>query len=164
MRTHLDTNLMSNFVNLSGGSVGTAGGSLTWDIIAAAQSRLRATGVPAPYTCVLHAYSFYDLAIARDNAVPLLVEEALRSANDFYVATFGDIRFYTTGILTPGTAVTGAMFSAQALAYDIRRPLRVRLERDESLRATEVVFTHIYAHGVWRGEMGVKIVSDATAP
>lgn len=164
MRAHLDTNLMGNFTNLTGGTVGSAGGSLTWDIIAAAQSRLRAAGVPAPYMCVLHAYSFYDLATARDNAVPLMVEEALRGANDFYVGTFGDIRFYTTGILTPGTAVVQAMFAPKAIAYDIRRPLRIRLERDESLRATEVVFTHVYAHGPWRAEMGIKIIADATAP
>ena len=56
------------------------------------------------------------------------------------------------------------MFNPRAIAYDIRRPLRISLERDESKRGIEVIFTHVYGSGVWRAEYGVQIKSDATAP
>lgn len=164
MRLSVETALISDLTNLTGGSVGTAGGSLTWALLAAAESRLRSSGVDGPYNVVLHDFSWYDLAIQNDNTVPLVVEESLRNANDFYLGTFGMMRFYTTGVMGTGTAVVNAMFNPQALAYDIRRPLRIRLERNESLRATEIVFTHKYAHGVWRAEKGIKIVADASAP
>lgn len=164
MAIHLDTNLLGDMASLTGGSVGTAGGSLTWANIAGAQATLRAAGAMGPYNLVVHEYAWYDLAIQADNTMPLVVEESLRNANSFYIGTFGDMRIYTTGVLGTGTAVVNGLFKPQAIAYDIRRPLRVRLQRDESRRATEIVWTHVYAHGVWRADMGCKIVSDASAP
>lgn len=164
MAIHLDTNLLGDFSSLTGGSVGTDGGSLTWPVIAAARARLQASGVQGPYNLVVHDYAWYDLAVAADNTMPLVVEESLRNANDFYVGSFGPMRIFTTGVIGTGTAVVQALFKPQALAYDIRRPLRIRLQRDESRRATEIVWTHVYAHGVWRSEMGCYIKSDASAP
>jgi hypothetical protein len=164
MATHLDSVLLTKFTSFTGGSVGTAGGSLTWANIAGAQAYLRAAGVPGPYNLVVHEYAWYDLAIQADNTMPLIVEESLRNAGSFYVGSFGDMRIYTTGVMGTGTAVVNGIFNSKAIGYDIRRPLRIRLERNESLRATEIVWTHVYGAGVWRAEMGAKIVADASAP
>lgn len=164
MATHLDTNLLGDFTSLTGGSTGVAGSALTWARIAGAQAQLRAAGVAGPFNLVVHEYSWYSLAIQSDNTMPLVVEESLRNANSFYIGTFGDMRIFTTGVMGTGTAVTNALFNSRAIAYDIRRPLRIRLQRDESRRATEIIWTHVYAHGVWRADMGAKIVADASAP
>jgi len=164
MREHLDTTMLAHFTSLTGGTVGTGGSALTWQNIAAAQVRLRAAGVPAPYNCVIHEFAMYDLLVAQQTQMPLVVEPTLQSANRFYVGSFGDINFYSTGVLTAAGTVTQAMFNPRAIAYDIRRPLRISLERDESKRGIEVIFTHVYGSGVWRAEYGVQIKSDATAP
>lgn len=164
MANHIDTYLLAAAGSVTGGTVGTAGATLTWTSIAKAQAVLRAAGVPAPYNCVLHEFSWLNLAVTTQTNAPLIIDPALRAANDFYVASFGDVRFWTTGMLTAGTAVATAMFNPRALAYDIRRPLRIRLQRDESKRGLEVVFTHVYGYGIWRPENGVKLVGDASTP
>ncbi len=160
---HIDTKLMTVFGSVTAGTVGAAGSSLTWQYIFAAAARLRAAGVPAPYNCVLHEYAWYDLGASLASAIPLTIDPALR-ANRYYVATFGDISFYTTGLLTAGTALTQAMFNRRAIAYDVRRPLTIELQRDASKRGYEVVFSTVYGYGLWRADMGCQILCDASAP
>lgn len=160
---HIDTKLMTVFGSVTAGTVGAAGSALSWQYIFAAASRLRAAGVPGPYNCVLHEYAWYDLGTSVATAIPLTVDPALR-ANRYYVATFGDINFYTTGLLTAGTALTQAMFNRRAIAYDVRRPLTIELQRDASKRGYEVVFSTVYGYGLWRADMGCQILCDASAP
>lgn len=57
---------------------------------------------------------------------------------------------------------TGGMWNRNALAFDVRRALRIESERDASLRQTEWNSTMIYAHGVWRPNWGVNFSSQAT--
>lgn len=56
------------------------------------------------------------------------------------------------------------LFSQDAIAFDVRRGLRIEPQRDASLRATELNATMIYAYGLWRPTHGVQIYADATAP
>jgi len=58
----------------------------------------------------------------------------------------------------------GAMFTRDAMAFDLRRGLRIEPDRDASLRASELNATMIHAHGVWRADRGVVLKSDASAP
>ena len=48
-----------------------------------------------------------------------------------------------------------------AIAYDLRRDVRLEPERDASKRAWELNLTMMYAHGVWRPLWGVQIIHDA---
>jgi len=160
----VDTDLLGAFANFSGGSVGAAGSALTWETVAKAEAIAVASGIPGPYSLVVHPYAALQLGIGRANAVPLVVEPALQAANQFYVGTFGRIGIYRAPLMTAGTAVTQALFSRRAVAFDLRRAFRVELERDASKRATEVISTMVYGHGAWRRDMGVKIVSDASVP
>lgn len=168
MAKSVETNLLSSFTSFtgeaSGGTIGTAGGTLTISHILAAASQLRAQGVPGPYNCVLHEYQWYHIAKNVETSIPLVFTESLRTAMGFYVGSFGDINFYHTGVPTAGTAVVSGIFSRQAIAYDIRRPLRIAPERNESLRATELVWTHVYAYGAWRTDYGIPLVGTASAP
>lgn len=58
----------------------------------------------------------------------------------------------------------GAVFTRDALALDVRRGFRIEPERDASHRWWELNATMAYAHGLWRGERGVILKSDATIP
>lgn len=58
----------------------------------------------------------------------------------------------------------GGMFTRDALAIDLRRPMRIEPERDASMRWTELNTTMVYASGKWRPERGVILRSDASTP
>ncbi len=58
----------------------------------------------------------------------------------------------------------GGVFSRDALAVDLRRPMRIEPERDASQRWTELNATIVYASGKWRPERGVILKSDASTP
>lgn len=57
---------------------------------------------------------------------------------------------------------TGGMWNRDALAFDLRRGLRIEPERDASLRRTELNATMVFAHGVWQPNYGVQLASEAT--
>lgn len=163
----IEQDLLSHFADFTGGSIGTASNPLTWGHIYAARARLAAANVPPPYNLVLSEYQYYDLATAANiasltAAAPLRVRDEIQSR--YYVASAGDIDIFTTSALAAGTDVKGGMFSRGALALDIRRAMRIELQRDASLRATEVNATAVYAHGLRRADWGVTITSDGSAP
>jgi hypothetical protein len=163
----IEADLLGHFANFTGGSIGTASQPLTWAHVYAARARLAAANVPPPYNLVLSEYQYYDLATAANIAsitagAPLRVRDEIQSR--YYVASVGDVDIYTTSALEAGTTVNGGMFSRGALALDIRRAMRIELQRDASLRATEVNATMVYAHGLRRAAWGVTVVSDGSAP
>lgn len=173
MGKKLEVDLLTDFGNLTGGYVGSAGSSLTWQNIYEGRTRLAAAGVPAPYNVVLHEYQWHDLATAANivsiastsagAAAPLTVRNDIQGR--YYVASMGDMNFFTSGLvpIDGNDDATGAMFNPNALALDMRRGLRVEPQRDASLRLTELNATMVYAHGIWRPTWGVKIISDASA-
>jgi hypothetical protein len=163
-RLKIDQDLLGDMANFTGGSVGSGGGTITWDTIFSAHAIAKATGIPGPYNLVLHEYQWNRLAKERVNAVPIMIQDSLRAASKFYAGSFNDVAIYTTGILTAGGTVTGGLFSRQAIGYDIRRGITIKTFDDISLRSYEVVATHKYAHGAWRADYGIKIVGDASTP
>ncbi len=163
-RLKIDQDLLGDIASFTGGSVGSPGGTITWATIANAHAVAKAAGIPGPYYCVLHEYQWNRLIQAQANALPIVVQQALLSANQFYVGSFGDISFYTTGVLAAGTAVVGGLFNRMAVGYDIRRGITIKTFDDISFRAYEVVASHKYAHGAWRADFGVKITGDASTP
>jgi len=164
VREQVEKDLLAAFPNFTGGTVGNAGSALTWDTIINGQALLRAAGVPGPYNVVLHEYAYTKLATARANALPIVFQQKLLDANRYYLGSFGDMDFYTTGVLAAGTAVKQGIFSKKAVAYDNRRPIMIEGQYFVTLRGTKYVLTHEYAAGAWRTDHGVQIVSDASVP
>jgi hypothetical protein len=165
----IEIDLLGNFSSLTGGTVGAAGSVLTWGHVLAAQSRLRAANAPMPYVCTLHPYQWHDLAttlsVANSSQVnaPGLQDSLVR--NFFMGNAYGIDFFVTSNISIDGSDdAFGAMFARDAMAFDVRRAPRLESERDASRRGLELVMSTIYAHGTWRPEWGVSILSDATAP
>lgn len=84
---------------------------------------------------------------------------------NYSALTGGTAPTVTIAHTTPGVAnAVGGMFNRNALAFDVRRGLRIEPFRDPSLRSTELNATMIYAYGAWRPEFGIQLVSDATDP
>jgi hypothetical protein len=163
----IEIDLTSHFSSLTGGTVGALATRLTWQDIYKARAELANAAVPPPYNLVLSEYQYYDLATAANiaaitAAAPLRVRDDIQSR--YYVASVGDIDIYTTSVLGAADPTYGAMFNRGALALDIRRAMRIELQRDASLRATEVNATAVYGHGLRRPSWGVVIMSDGTAP
>ena len=169
--SHVDTTLTGHFSSLTGGTVGNSGSALTWDNVIDAHTTLHAAGVPGPYFCVLHTYQYADLfkEVATNSAGSF---QRAAQFNDtliqrYFTSTLlGDVIFAVTGnVSIDGTPdATGAMFSRQAIAYDLRRAFNIRPERDESREGFEMNSSLWYASGVWDASRGVQIISDATAP
>jgi len=161
----VDSDLVGNFASFTGGTVGTAGGTLSWTNIMAAITYLRAQKAPGPYACVLRPEQWYYLTIA--NSVPDLIQspDLMNSiTRQYYVGSFGPVNFYIDSNITAGTAAVGGMFAKEALAFDLRRALRIEPQRDASRGGGgwELNATMIYAQGVYRPQYGVRLVGTST--
>lgn len=166
--TKIETDLVGNFDNFTGGTVGVAGSAMTWGRFFAAAAQLRAQKAPGPVYAVLHPYHWHDLAseaaIAGANFnAPQFADEVMR--NRFVGMAAGVMIFESANIPVDGNddAVSG-LFTPMALALDIRRAPRIEDERDASRRATELNLSAVYAHGVWRPKFGVQMIADASVP
>lgn len=165
----VDTDLFGNFSSLTGGTVGSTGGTMIWGYLYAAVSIMRANKIPRPYYAVLHPYQWHDLAItaavsATATNAPAFQDEVQRR---FYVSNAAGLDgiFLSSNVtVSGGTAGYGAVFNPNAIAFDLRRAMRLEPERDASKRAWELNMTMLYAHGVWRADWGVQVISDVTTP
>jgi hypothetical protein len=166
MGNKVDTLLVGAFSSLTGGTVGTAGGTITWSNFLAAAAALRGKYGPQPYVCVMHPNQWYYLAntIAAGNTVtnaPALQDAVARQ---FFAANAYGIDIYLDANITAGTAAVAAMFSRDALALDVRRAFRIEPQRDASRGGGgwELIATMDFAYGVWRSTFGVQMIGTTT--
>ena len=123
-----------------------------------------------PLYVVYHDYTWHQLAKAVSVAGVSVVNRADSLQNEvmrnWYVGTVGGVNIFTTSNLTvdANDDVTSGMFVPQAIGLDMRRAPRIRPERDESRRGLELNMSGVYAHGVIRPTLGIKLVFDASAP
>lgn len=163
----IETDIVSLFASVTGGSVG-AGGTPTWGHVLAAQSILRNANAPGPYTLVIHPYVYHQLAkvatvaISTQTNAPALQD---RLVQNFYMGSaYGVDIFTTSNIPVASNLARGVLFSRDAFALDTRRPPRLERERDAGRRGWELVMSAVYAYGTWRPEWGVQLYTDATTP
>ncbi len=164
LAAHVDTALVGNFASLTGGTVGTAGGTITWANIQRAVAYVRTAFGPGPFRCVLHPTQWYYLTSA--SSVPALLQSQKlmdQIGSDYYQASWAGVDFFTDANITSGTAAVGALFSEDAIAYDLRRALRIEPQRDASRAGGgyELNATMIYAHGVYRPTFGCQLIGTS---
>lgn len=167
--TDIESKVLAQFGNLTGGTIGTAGSAPIWGHFFAALTHLRAQNAPGPYYYVVRPEQWHDLAQAASVAgaqvvnAPEFQDEIMRR---WYVGTVAGVQVFTsTNIVKDANDdATGAMFNRTALALDIRRAPRLEPERDASRRAIELNMTVHYATGVWRPKFGVQVIGDASLP
>ena len=169
----LETDLLGNFSSFTGGTVGTAGSTITWGYVAAAiaQARNANKNAKVPLSMVLHGYQAAVLAknasIAGATSLaqaPGFTEEVTRKGLD-KIFVFNGVPIYQVfATADSGDDFRGGVFPRDAIALDWRRQIRVEPERDASRRGYELNMSAVYAHGVWRPALGVQFIFDASAP
>lgn len=164
MAEKVDQDILGNFNALTGGTVGASGSAMTWGYFFAAISILRANKVPRPYYAVLHPYAWHYMA--ESAAVAATVTNAPQFQDDvmrqWYVGSAAGVDiFISANLEASGNDAYSAIFNPNAMAFDLRRDVRLEPERDASKRAWELNMTMLYAHGVWRPTWGVQIIHDA---
>lgn len=166
----VETDLVALCASLTGGTVGTANTAITWGWVAAAIAKARNANKNSkvPLSVVLHGYQYAVLAKAASIAGTTLAQ-APGYTNEMtyngYVANFMGVPIYQVfAAADTSSDFTGGVFPRGALALDWRRPIRIEIQRDASRRGTEINMSAIYAKGVWRPELGVALIADATAP
>jgi len=165
----INNDVLGDLANLTGGTVGSAGTTITWGHFFAAHAQLVNTKAPPPYRCVLHTYQWAQLARAASIAATTqpapvgVVDDVMRR---WFVGSVADTDIFITSDLTvsSGDDASGGMFSPSALALDMRRAPRLEPQRDASARVWELNFTTVYAHGVWRPAFGIVMTFDAAKP
>lgn len=133
-----------------------------------AAATLRANGVPMDdVACVVHPMVAYDLkadltnTFANPNPTDL-ANEALRTG--FVGRIAGIPIFETANIANTGTAgdYFCGMFHRDALGLAMMQDIKITTERDESLRATEVIATAVYGVGELHDSYGIELQADSS--
>lgn len=163
---YVDQQIASNFSSLTGGTVGSGGGTISWSNILAARAKLGQRNAPAPYYCVLGQGQWYHLINTALNSAAVVDNAPQfrdRLINNYFISSLvGGVTFVITNNITgaAGGTAYGAMYSPSAIAYDERRGFRIAAERDESkgTGGTELNASLWFAHGTWRPITGVTIV------
>ena len=162
--------LMSGFSN----SVGTTNTDITEAFYLAAIAQLRGAKVPTPYVGVLHTTSYYSELIGAVGgtftALTTTGSGVRAESNDLPGAGDGGMigeLYGTTLLVTPlvgedgnSDKINGMYNPSRAIGYVEKWAIRPELERDASLRGSEVVVTAAYAVGETDDTSGVRIVSD----
>lgn len=165
---NVDTALCGYLGTLTGGTVGSAGGTITWSDVFKAVAKLRANFAPAPYVAVIRPEHWYFLANSVGAGQTVTNAPALQNAvaADFFAGHCYGVDFYVDGNITAGTAAKGGIFSREAIAFDLRRGMRIEAQRDASRGGGgyELNMTAIYAAGFWRPTFGVTVISTSTIP
>ena len=168
----INNDIAGDMASLTGGSIGAAGTVITWGYVAAAiaQARNASKSIAVPLVAVIHGYQAAVLAKAASVAGATVIttpatNDSITKSGITQAFSFLGVPIYQV-FVSPDTGVdfTGGVFPREALALDWRRPIRIEAERDASRRGTEINMSGVYAHGVWRPALGVKMVFDAAAP
>lgn len=162
----VDTQLAGLFSSLTGGTVGTAGGTLTWANVFRAQAYIRTQKVAGPYTVVLHPVQWYYLTSAASGVPTLMQSEAIKDSvvGTFYQASFGGMDFYVDANITSGTAAVGAMFARDAMVLDIRQPFKIEPQYFAKISGNggwELNASMEYAYGVYQPTYGAQLIGTS---
>lgn len=164
---HIDTNLAGLFSSLTGGTVGTAGGTLTWANILRAQAYLRTNKVFGRYAVIVHPVQWYYLTSATSGVPTLLQSEGLKNSvvGGFYQASFSNMDFFADANITSGTAAVAGMFAKPAIALDMRQSFAIAPQWNASYSgngAWELNASMEYAYGVYRPTYGVQMIGTSS--
>lgn len=167
------TAICGEFPNLTGGSIGTTGATITWGYVAAAiaQARNANKSNSKPLVCVLHAYQVAILAKAASIAgatsmsqAPQFTEQVTRQGVLPAFQFLGVPIYQVFQAANSSTDFVGGVYPREAIAIDWRQPIRVEAERDASRRGIELNMSAIYDTGVWRPDLGIQTIFHMTAP
>ena len=164
----IDTDISALFAALNGASaVGTTTADMTDDDLLDAIYQLEVDNVSGQMYCVLHPIQYSDLrkdiASAGGNIFSADVGNELARKGRFQGELYGTLIKTSTTCPTANTSAdrAGALFVENAMAIVWKWKTRTELQRDASLRGTEVVVTASYGVGEISDARGCPIITDA---
>lgn len=166
MAAKIDADVMALFTGLNN-TVGSTGVNCSYQNVLDGVNLLTTANAPSPYLCVIHPQQWYDLLTESNSPLTAstgygrMAEEA--GYNYFVAQIYGtQVAVHPSVPLVNSNADRGgAILSDRALGFLWKWRPRIAYERDESLRAFEVVMTACYGLAELDGTMGVAVVTDA---
>jgi len=166
MAVKVDTDLAALFDGFSN-SVGTGNTEITADLFFKAAAILRNNQAPGQYVSIIHPYQAYALKKQLTNAGATMSHNLSEVGNaalrDGFVGRLAGIDIFESTVVSGSSAgaFVGAVMSSDALAYVVKRDMRIEEQRDASFRATEYVGTVAYGVKELIDVYGVKLLGDA---
>jgi len=166
MAVKVDTDLAGLFSGFSN-TVGSGAAEITIEDIFKAAATLRNNNAPGPYVAVLHPYQAFQLKKQLTNAGATMSHSLSDVGNqalmDGFVGRIAGIDIFESTVVTGDSAgaFVGAAMSSDAIAYMVKRDMRIEEQRDASLRATEYVGSMAYGVSELFDAYGVGIIGDA---
>lgn len=163
---HIDTNLAGVFSSFTGGTVGAAGGTLTWTNILRAQAYMRTNKIFGRYTVILHPVQWFYLTSGTTGVPTFIDNPDLKNSiiGGFYQASFSNMDFFADANIASGTAAVAGMFAKPAIALDMRQPFTINPQWDASYSgsgAWELNASMEYGFGVYHPTYGVKLIGTS---
>jgi len=166
MAVKVDTDLAGLFSGFSN-TVGSGAAEITIEDIFKAAATLRNNNAPGPYVAVLHPFQAFQLKKQLTNAGATMSHSLSDVGNqalmDGFVGRIAGIDIFESTVITGDSAgaFVGAAMSSDAIAYMVKRDMRIEEQRDASLRATEYVGSMAYGVSELFDAYGVGIIGDA---
>lgn len=172
MGLKVDQDIAALFTGFSQ-TVGSGATDVSVDTIFKAAATLRNANAPGPYYCVLHPYQAYSLKKQLTNAGATMSHALSDVGNtalrEGFIGKIANVNIFESTVIGGNSAEStgtgnyyGAAFSADAMAYMLKRNMRVENQRDASLRATEIVGSMAYGTAEVFDNYGVAIIGNAT--
>jgi len=155
--------LFTGFTN----TVGSGARELTVEDFFKAAAILRNNQAPGNYVSVIHPYQAFQIKKQLTNAGTTMSHNLSDVGNtalrDGFVGRLAGIDIFESTVVTGDSAgaFVGAVMSSDALAYMVKREMRIEEQRDASLRATEIVGSMAYGVSELFDAYGVQLIGDA---
>ena len=162
----VDTDLAALFTGFTN-TVGSGARELTVEDFFKAAAILRNNQAPGNYVSVIHPYQAFQIKKQLTNAGTTMSHNLSDVGNtalrDGFVGRLAGIDIFESTVVTGDSAgaFVGAVMSSDALAYMVKREMRIEEQRDASLRATEIVGTMAYGVSELFDAYGVQLIGDA---
>jgi N4-gp56 family major capsid protein len=159
----IDRDLTALFSGFSTG-FGAAQDEVTVELLFKAYAQLKANAVPGPYYGVFHPKAIFNVKknITNSFVNPQGSDVVNQAMREGYIGRIAGIDIYETSNVAEESAtnVVNAVFSRDALGVAVMQDIRIATQRDESLRADEVVATAMYGVSELHDTYGIKILGD----
>ena len=159
----IDQDLTTLFSGFST-SYGSAQDEITVEMLFKAYAQLKANAVPGPYYGVFSPKAIYNVKKTLTNSFvnPYGSDVANQAMREGYIGRIAGIDIFETSnvVQESATNAVNAVFSRDALGLAVMQDIRIATQRDESLRADEVVATAVYGVSELHDSYGIKILGD----
>jgi N4-gp56 family major capsid protein len=159
----IDQDLTALFSGFSTG-YGSAQDEITVEMLFKAYAQLKASAVPGPYYGVFSPKAIYNVKKTLTNSFvnPYGSDVANQAMREGYIGRIAGIDIFETSNVVQESAgnAVNAVFSRDALGLAVMQDIRIATQRDESLRADEVVATAVYGVSELHDTYGIKLLGD----